>query len=137
MILRSSLLVIAFTGVLLFVMHSAKLAWTPWRIAGFAIAVAAFVLLNVSRNQLGEAFNVGAKPTGLVTTGIYSRIRNPIYLFASTTLLGLILFSDYLWLLLIVPVVAAIQFRRARIEQGLLAEKFGEEYLAYMRQTWF
>jgi protein-S-isoprenylcysteine O-methyltransferase Ste14 len=135
--LRSTLLVTAFTGVLLLVAYTARLAWTPWRIAGFAIAVTAFVLLNVSRNHLGEAFNVGAKPTGLVTTGIYSRIRNPIYVFASTTLFGLILFIGYLWLLLIVPVVAAIQFRRARIEQGLLAERFGEEYLAYKRTTWF
>lgn len=137
MILRSTLLVTAFTGVLLLVAYAASLAWTPWRIAGFAIAVTAFVLLNVSRIHLGKAFNVGARPTGLVTTGIYSRIRNPIYLFASTTLLGLILFSGYPWLLLIIPVVAAIQIRRARIEQRLLAEKFGEEYLAYKRQTWF
>ena len=119
------------------VAYGARLAWTPWRIAGFAIAIFGFALLNVSRSHLGEAFNVGAKPTGLVTTGIYSRIRNPIYVSASTTLFGLILFSGYPWLLLILPVVATIQFRRARIEQGLLAEKFGEEYLAYKRQTWF
>lgn len=131
------LVVTAFTGLLLLVDYAAMLAMTPWRVAGFVIAVSAFVLLNVSRNHLGEAFNVGAKPTGLVTTGIYSRIRNPIYLFASITLFGLILFSGYWWLLLIVPVVAAIQIRRARIEQGLLAEKFGEEYLAYKRTTWF
>ncbi|PYV51583.1 MAG: hypothetical protein DMG92_03900 [Acidobacteria bacterium] len=55
---------------------------TPWNWAhwlGLAIAAPALVLLCVARNQLGRSFSVTAQARQLVTGGIYSKIRNPIY----------------------------------------------------------
>ena len=62
--------------------YAAHLPWTAWRIAGIAIAAPAFLLFVAARIELGRAFSVRAKATTLVTTGVYSRIRNPIYLLA-------------------------------------------------------
>ena len=75
--------------------------WTPNRIVGLSIAVPALVLLVVARLQLGRAFSVQAKASTLVTTGLYSRIRNPIYVFGMPSSSGIIIWIGSPWLLLI------------------------------------
>lgn len=130
-------LAIIFVGMIFFVSHAAGLPWTPWRIAGIAIALPAFVLLIISRLELGRAFSVKAKASVLVTSGIYSRIRNPIYVFSTLMLFGLIIWTGRPWLLLILVALVPMQAYRSRKEQAVLAERFGDEYLAYRRQTWF
>lgn len=102
-----------------------------------AIAVPAFAMLIVARLQLGSSFSVRAKASVLVTSGIYSRIRNPIYLFSAIMLLGLAIWYGHPWLILFLVILVPMQVLRARKEQAVLAEKFGEEYQAYKRQTWF
>ena len=59
------------------------------KIAGAAMPAASLALLIVARLQLGASFSVQAKAKKLVTTGIYSRIRNPIYVFGGVLLVGL------------------------------------------------
>jgi len=130
-------LVIIFIGLFLFMAHAAHLPWTPNRIAGLAIAAPAFLGLILARFQLGRAFSVRPKASFLVTSGIYSRIRNPIYVFSTIMLLGLIIWTGRLWLLLILAILIPMQVLRARKEQAVLTEKFGDEYMAYKRQTWF
>ena len=130
-------LVIAFIGLIIFAATMGQVPWTPWRIAGIAIATPAFALLVVARLQLGRAFSLRPKASILVTSGIYSRIRNPIYVFSTFMLLGIIMWTENPWLLLFLAVVIPMQILRARKEQAVLQEKFGEEYLAYKRQTWF
>jgi len=58
--------------------------WTVARIAGLAIGIPCLLLLALARVQLGRAFSVQAKASTLVTSGLYSRIRNPIYVFWRT-----------------------------------------------------
>ena len=69
-------LAIATVGLFLFAVHVSGLPWTPAHIAGAAIALPSFLLVVVARMQLGRAFSVTAKASTLVTTGLYSRIRN-------------------------------------------------------------
>jgi protein-S-isoprenylcysteine O-methyltransferase Ste14 len=130
-------LLIIFVGLIFFVKFAAEYPWTPWRVAGIAIALPAFVLLVVARFQLGRAFSVTAKASVLVTSGIYSRIRNPIYVFSTILFLGLIIWYGRPWLLLLLGIIVPMQIYRSRKEQSVLAEKFGDEYLAYKRRTWF
>ena len=129
-------LAIIFIGLFLFIGHAAHLPWTPNRIAGLAIAAPAFVGLITARMQLGAAFSVRPKASFLVTSGIYSRIRNPIYVFSTLMLLGLIIWTGRPWLLVFLALLVPMQILRARKEQAVLAEKFGEEYAEYKRQTW-
>jgi len=128
---------IIFVGLVVFATHAASLPWTPWRIAGIAIALPAFVLLIVSRIELGRAFSVSAKASILVTSGIYSRIRNPVYVFSSLVIFGLIIWTGKPLLLLVLVALVPLQVYRSRKEQAVLMDKFGDEYLAYKRQTWF
>jgi protein-S-isoprenylcysteine O-methyltransferase Ste14 len=128
-------ILIVFLGY--FGMHAAKLPWTAWRIAGMAIALPALLLFMSARIELGRAFSVRAKATTLVTTGVYSRIRNPIYFFAAVMILGVIIWIGRPWLLLLFAVLIPLQVVRSRKEERVLTEKFGAEYLVYKQKTWF
>jgi len=110
---------------------------TPMRIVGLAIAVPSAVLFVVARMQLGSAFSIEAKASKLVTAGIYSRIRNPIYVFGGLLLAGLALIAGRPILLLLLLVLIPLQAARVRREEQVLAEKFGDEYAEYKRKTWF
>src|SRR6266478_3162968 len=55
--------------------------WSAARWTGLGIALPAAVLLFVARWQLGRSFSVTPQARQLVTHGLYSKIRNPIYVF--------------------------------------------------------
>jgi protein-S-isoprenylcysteine O-methyltransferase Ste14 len=96
-----------------------------------------FALLTVARINLGDAFSVRPEATKLVITGVYSRIRNPIYVFGTLAIAGIILYVDKpAFLTLLLPLIA-LQMWRARAEGHVLESKFGEEYRRYRAQTWF
>lgn len=120
-----------------FGVRAAHLPWTGWRIAGIGIAAPAFLLFVAARIELGRAFSVRAKATTLVTTGVYSRIRNPIYFFGTIFILGVIIWMERPWLLLILVVLIPLQVVRSRKEERVLTEKFGAAYLDYKQKTWF
>ena len=131
-----TLVIIAAVSVVFF-WQATQLPFTATRMVGLAIAGPALILLMVARIQLGRAFSVRAKATTLVTSGLYSRIRNPIYVFGAFFILGIIIWSGMFWFLLILVVLIPLQIYRSRKESQVLEEKFGAEYLEYKRKTWF
>jgi len=130
-------LVVLFAVLALLVAHVWGQPWTPMRIAGAAIGVPSLALLFLARIQLGGSFSVRAKARALVTTGLYSRIRNPIYVFGALTVVGIFLFAGAPKLLWLLVVLIPLQIYRARKEDRVLAAKFGDEYRAYKARTWF
>ncbi|HEX4757604.1 MAG TPA: methyltransferase [Terracidiphilus sp.] len=130
-------LAIAVVGLLFFAVHASGLPWTPAHIVGAAIALPSFLLVVVARMQLGGAFSVTAKASTLVTTGLYSRIRNPIYVFSALMILGIIIWSGRPLLLLAFAVLVPMQIYRSHNEAQVLTEKFGAAYLKYKKTTWF
>ena len=123
---------VVFVGV--WVVHQPL---TPMRLAGIVIALPCALLLVVARLQLGSAFSVEAKASKLVRTGLYSRIRNPIYVFGGLLIVGLLLLAGRPVLLLLLLILVPLQAVRVRREEQVLAEKFGAEYEEYKRGTWF
>lgn len=111
--------------------------WTPMRVAGLALTIPSFVLFVLARMQLGRAFSVRAKATTLVTTGVYARIRNPIYVFGGLMLAGAMLWAGQPRLLPCFVVLVPLQVYRSRKEARVLEETFGAAYLEYRRKTWF
>jgi protein-S-isoprenylcysteine O-methyltransferase Ste14 len=101
------------------------------------LSLACFVLWFVSRWQLGDAFSVTAQACHLVTRGIYSKIRHPIYIFGTLSFLFVVLALQGWPALIIWMVVILIQVARVRREERVLAEAFGEEYTEYKARTWF
>ena len=112
-------------------------AWKAARFAGFCIAVPAAVLLFTARWQLGKSFSVTPQARELVTWGIYSKIRNPIYVFSALLLVGVLIALQYRYALLLLLVLIPIQIARAHQEAQVLEARFGEEYRNYRRGTWF
>jgi len=111
--------------------------WSALRVAGAVLAVLGYILLITARLQLGKSFAVTPQAKELVTFGLFSRIRNPIYVFVDVMWLGLIFALHLYWLF--APFAALMVFHvfRARREARLLQEKFGEAYLDYREHTWF
>ena len=104
---------------------------------GLILAIAGFALWSLARFQLGKSFSVSAQARQLVTRGLYSRIRNPIYVFGSLFIIGyILLLGRPLWLLIFL-IIVPLQLWRARKEGRVLEAKFGEEYRAYRARTWF
>lgn len=92
----------------------------------------------LARVQLGRSFTFRAQARELVTTGLYSKIQNPIYVFSTAGLLCMVLAMHwYRWGLPYVALVIAMQWRRARREARVLGAEFGEGYEAYRTRTWF
>ena len=120
-----------------FLGHSWVPPWTTLRVAGLCILILSFLLFTIARLQLGQAFSVQAKASTLVTAGIYSRIRNPIYFFGALMVAGAIIWANMPWLLLFFLVLIPLQIHRSRKEEAVLLDKFGTAYLDYKRKTWF
>lgn len=121
----------------LFVPGVKEQPWTASRIAGAFLVVFGYVLVITARVQLGTSFSVRPEARELVTHGLYSRIRNPMYVFVDVLLFGLVLVLHMYWLLVILAGLAIFQGLQARREAKLLQEKFGQAYLDYRNQTWF
>ena len=73
----------------------------------------------------------------MVTSGLYSRIRNPIYVFGSLFILGAIIWMGRPRLLLIFAVIFPMKIYRGGKEAEVLEAKFGAEYREYKQKTWF
>lgn len=105
--------------------------------AGVILLAIGFPLWTVARFQLGASFAVTAQARQLVTHGIYSKIRSPIYVFGSCVIAGVFLLIGHPKYLLIFVVVIPMQIWRARKEADVLEAKFGDEYRTYRASTWF
>jgi len=121
----------------LFVPGLKERPWTRLRILGAVLAVAGYSMFVTARLQLGKSFSVTAQAKELVTRGLYSRIRNPIYVFVDVMIFGSILALHLYWLFALFPLLVAMHVFRARREGKVLQEKFGQAYLDYCNQTWF
>ncbi len=123
--------------VLVVVLFTWSSPWNVQRYVGTVLAIVGISLVALARYQLGTSFSVTAKARKLVTAGIYSKIRNPIYVFGLVMLTGiaLVLQEPAFWIVLVF--VAVLQTVRARKEARVLEDTFGEEYREYRRKTWF
>jgi protein-S-isoprenylcysteine O-methyltransferase Ste14 len=108
---------------------------TRW--LGLALCLIGMGGVIAGRATLGRSFSVRAKATELVTTGIYSRIRNPIYISSLILITGLILIVRRPVIALLLVVIIPMQIIRARRESAVLEAKFGDAYREYRKQTWF
>ena len=130
-----TLIVGAAIGALLW--QHPPVALTALPVTGLCLLIVGFILWTVARFQLGASFTVKAEARKLVTRGLYSKIRNPIYVFGSMVMAGWILvLGKPMWLLIFLLVIP-LQIWRPGKESAVLEAAFGEEYRKYRAGTWF
>jgi protein-S-isoprenylcysteine O-methyltransferase Ste14 len=94
-----------------------------WRMAGVAAAGS-----STRRRSRGVQ--------RLVTYGVFAWSRNPLYAGNFLIWLGFATISGVFWFLPIAVVLFAVEYSLiVRYEEGVLESTFGEEYLAYKRET--
>lgn len=104
---------------------------------GLLIGLASFILWIVSRIQLGKNFSALPTAKGLVTHGLYSKIRNPMYVFSSLSILGAVLPSRSPFQYFLLTLLVIVQIIRSVKEETVLKRKFGKKYIEYKSHTWF
>ena len=127
--------VVAFLAFTTFVVMHA--VWHVRQILGIILALAGFILWMQARFQLGSSFTVTAQARKLVTTGLYSKFRNPIYFFGGVAFAGLFIVIGNPIVFLVFLLLYSHQLLRIRKEGKVLEQAFGEEYRQYKAKTWF
>ncbi len=104
---------------------------------GLALALIGTPFWFLARWQLGASFSVRAEARKLVTWGMYSRFRHPVYVFGGIAWLGVLLAFLGWGALAIGVIIAVVEVGRVRREEQVLEQTFGAEYTAYRAKTWF
>ncbi|HEY6600042.1 MAG TPA: isoprenylcysteine carboxylmethyltransferase family protein, partial [Pseudomonadales bacterium] len=117
----------------------AALLAAPWPYAGAVLLVGGITIaLLASRQFAAVGTNIVplTRSSTLVTSGAFALTRNPMYLGMVLSLIGVgvLLNRPWPWL---VPVVfvSVLYFRFIRHEEALMAQTFGDAYLAYRQRV--
>ncbi len=106
-------------------------------IVGSCITLLGLVIWTWSRINIRKSFSVLPRAKKLVTNGIYSKIRHPVYVGAILTIFGLAILTNLILIWVFLFLVTIMQIIRSRKEEQVLIKKFGKKYLDYRNKTWF
>ena len=86
--------------------------------------------------QNKQSPNVHASQPKILRTGVYAYSRNPIYVAASSLMAAGALYSDKIWILvMLVPVLIYINNQVIKKEEAYLEQKFGDDYRDYKKKV--
>jgi protein-S-isoprenylcysteine O-methyltransferase Ste14 len=107
----------------------------PFHVAGAVFAFVGIVGALLAQLAMGDSWRIGVdetETTSLVTTGLYSWVRNPIFTFIWLSLLGLVLISpNPISLLAGALTVAGIELQVRVVEEPYLIRTHDAEYGDY------
>ncbi len=127
-------------------------SWTAWLTAFFlphitysgdpllvALAYAAPILLTLGLGIFfvcaGQVYGAKLFRKGIVSGGLYRRVRHPQYLGLSIAGLGLLLYWPRFFILVTYISMLFVYYLLARNEESRMLRKFGEGYGAYLDRT--
>jgi protein-S-isoprenylcysteine O-methyltransferase Ste14 len=105
---------------------------------GTVIMIIGWVIAYFANREIGANWSPIIEKTPrqqLVTSGIYRHVRHPLYLSGLLILAGTNLYFSCQWawfglLMVLVPILY-----RLPLEERELKERYGDEYISYMRKT--
>jgi protein-S-isoprenylcysteine O-methyltransferase Ste14 len=107
--------------------------------AGLLLAVIGLAIATWARITLGASWTTAPKADAtreLATSGPFARVRHPVYLGMFLALAGdAMVFAN--WVAFLIGLVWALpaMLWRARVEEHLLVDVYGEQYLRYRQGT--
>ncbi len=108
------------------------------RLAGAVIICIGILVFSLALMSFKSSWRVGidtVAPGGLITTGIFSLSRNPIFLSMNLYFLGtFLIYSNPFFLLSFVCMVFGFHFQ-IRHEETFLLQEYGKSYSKYMTQV--
>ncbi|NLG71980.1 MAG: isoprenylcysteine carboxylmethyltransferase family protein [Chloroflexi bacterium] len=143
-LLRSFFALGGWGGALLYLVRPEWMAWAQislpvWlRWAGVALTAACVPLIYWVFSSLGKNVTRTVairKEHTLVRHGPYRYIRHPLYATGFLLFLGFSLAAANLFLFLMMTGAFLVLDRRADLEEARLIERFGSEYVDYMKVT--
>lgn len=105
---------------------------------GWVLLLVSIVLVWVSQSQMANSWRIGIdenNKTILVTKGVFSLSRNPIFLGIMITNIGLFLIIPNAFTLLIISLSTLSINTQIRLEEEFLEREFGNEYMEYVKKV--
>jgi len=104
-------------------------------IIGAVVIIFGMMIWIIGKITLGEYFTSSVSPKGLVTKGIYAKIRHPLYCGGIMIYIGVsLLFRSWIGLILAIFLVTPMLIYFAKKEEELLYERYQEKYSDYKRK---
>jgi len=110
----------------------------PYNLLGLVVSVFGFSIMSKARdlfkkNQTTFTYNKASK---LVTDGIFSKSRNPMYIGMTLLLLGIgIIFTNILSILTTILFILLVNFISIPSEEKMMEDLFKQEYLEYKKKV--
>ena len=109
---------------------------------GWVFLLFSLILVWFSQSQMSSSWRIGIdenNKTELVTKGVFSISRNPIFLGIMITNIGLFLVIPNAFTLLIISLSTISVNTQIRLEEEFLKREFGNEYKEYTKKVrrWF
>lgn len=129
-------IVLGLTGALFAATGTVPAATPPWpQVLGLVVALLGFAATLAAQTGMGASWRIGVDPTertGLVTTGAFRRVRNPIFTAMVVTQTGMLLMvPTWLSAAALLALVVGVQLQVRAVEEPYLARVHGEQYRAY------
>jgi protein-S-isoprenylcysteine O-methyltransferase Ste14 len=142
---KSEFLIIPFVALYFYTVLAINFGW-PYLVTssllnselvswiGICVGIIGLVILVASLVSFGESFRIGideATQDKLVTTGIFSKTRNPVYVaFALVLLCQLLVFQTLFFLIYLLGAVWLFH-RQVLLEEKFLEAKYGNSFGDY------
>lgn len=110
----------------------------PAKIAGLLLISGGLIIFIFAFFNFGDSWRVGVDyetPGALVTRGIFSLTRNPIYVFIDSWFIGIFLINGTLIFLVLAVLAIAAQHWQILREEEFLKKRYGEPYESYRNKT--
>ena len=114
------------------------LEYTSLKILGWVLLVGSLILVWVAQTQMANSWRIGIDEkhkTKLVTNGLFSWSRNPIFLGVIITNVGLFLVIPNAFTLLILSLSTLSINTQIRLEESFLEQSHGVEYSDYRKRV--
>lgn len=106
---------------------------------GLGLSLAGLALVLTSQQSMGTSWRIGvdtSERTGLVTTGLFTIVRNPIFTGMALAMAGVtIMAPNPASLAALIALIIAMELQVRNVEEPYLLKMHGQDFLAYAART--